>query len=221
MLDYNFSTNRMAHQKTKHLFLILILFSGLALSQEKEKWELDPVIQSALLPGWGQKSLNYQNRGRFYSYMESGLLLTILGTTTYSNILKKNYIAFASEHAAVSSSGKDHKYWVDIGNYDAVRDYNDEHLRNREVSDLYPEDKRWSWDWDGNDNRNEFERQRILSDQMKLAATFGIGATILNHMVSAIDALYLKRISQNKTLSVETWCQSETGSLGYSLTLQF
>lgn len=153
--------------------------------------------------------------------MESGLLLTILGTTTYSNILKKNYIAFASEHAAVSSSGKDHKYWVDIGNYDAVGDYNDEHLRNREVSDLYPEDKRWSWDWDGNDNRNEFERQRILSDQMKLAATFGIGATILNHMVSAIDALYLKRISQNKTLSVETWCQSETGSLGYTLTLQF
>ena len=110
---------------------------------------------------------------------------------------------------------------MDIGNYDAVRDYNDEHLRNREVSDLYPEDKRWSWDWDGNDNRNEFERQRILSDQMKLAATFGIGATILNHMVSAIDALYLKRISQNKTLSVETWCQSETGSLGYTLTLQF
>ena len=67
MFDYNFNTNHMAHQKAKPLLIILILLTGLAIGQKKEKWELDPVIQSALLPGWGQKSLNYQKRGRFYS----------------------------------------------------------------------------------------------------------------------------------------------------------
>ncbi len=211
----------MAHQTFKPLILILILLSGLAFGQEKEKKKLDPVIQSALVPGWGQKSLQYPKRGRIYTYVESGLLLTILGTTTYSNILKKNYIAFASQHAAVSSSGKDHKYWVDIGNFDSVKDYNAEHLRNREVDDLYPEDLQWSWDWDLDENRNEFENTRILSDQMKLAASFGMGAVVLNHMVSAIDALYLKRMSKNKKLSVQPWRQMETGSLGYAFTIHF
>ncbi len=182
---------------------------------------MDPVIKSALVPGWGQKSLNRSKRGRAFFYIESGLFITIIGTTTFSNIIKKNYIAFATEHAALSSAGKDHKYWVDIGNFDSIIDYNDEHLRNREVDDLYPEDKKWSWDWDTDANRNAFEKKRILSDQMKWAATFSAGAIVLNHMVSAIDAAYLKRVTKNKKLSVQPWYQPESGTMGYALTIHF
>ena len=107
---------------------MLINFS---ICQDKNSNQLDPVIKSLIIPGWGQKSLSFSKRARYYNYVESGLILTILGTTTYSNILKKNYISFASNHAALSSSGKNHKYWVDIGNYDSINDYNNEHLRNR------------------------------------------------------------------------------------------
>jgi type II secretory pathway pseudopilin PulG len=153
--------------------------------------------------------------------VETGLLISILGSTTYANILKKNYIAFAVEHAAISSAGKNHKYWVDIGNFKTIEDYNDEHLRNREMDDIYDANLRWSWDWDEDSNRNAFEQKRILSDQMKQAATFGAGAIVLNHMVSAIDALYLMRIGSKKKLSVQLWVPSEMVGVGYSFTVHF
>ena len=211
----------MVYQTLKPILISLILFSGFSQSQEKSKKTLNPVIQSALVPGWGQKSLQYPDRSRLFTYVETGLLISILGSTTYANILKKNYIAFAVEHAAISSAGKNHKYWVDIGNFKTIEDYNDEHLRNREMDDIYDANLRWSWDWDEDSNRNAFEQKRILSDQMKQVATFGAGAIVLNHMVSAIDALYLMRIGSKKKLSVQLWVPSEMVGVGYSFTVHF
>ena len=100
-------------------------------------------------------------------------------------------------------------------------DYNNEHLRNREMDDLYPDDKKWSWDWDLELNRKKFEDKRIRSDQLELFATFGVGALIVNHLVSSIDALYLKRVSSKKTLSIQPHNNLLLGSVGYSLTLSF
>ena len=211
----------MVYQTIKPILISLILFSGFSHSQEKSKKTLNPVIQSALIPGWGQKSLQYHDRSRLFTYVETGLLISILGSTTYANILKKNYIAFAVEHAAISSAGKNHKYWVDIGNFKTIEDYNDEHLRNREMDDIYDANLRWSWDWDEDSNRNAFEQKRILSDQMKQVATFGAGAIVLNHIVSAIDALYLKRIGSEKELTVQPWVPSEMVGVGYSFTVHF
>ena len=211
----------MAKKTFKMILILLLICAGLCNGQVKEERELDPVIKSILLPGWGQKALGRKKRARVYNYFESGLILTIVGSSTFSNITIKNYIAFASEHAAISSSEKNHKYWVDIGNYDSITDYNDEHLRNREMDDLYPDDKKWSWDWDTDANRKAFEKKRISSDQLKLAATFGIGVLMVNHIVSAIDVLYLKRVIADGELSVKTYQDLEIGSLGYALTLEF
>ena len=133
----------MVYSTIKPILISLILFSGFSLGQEKPKKNLNPVLQSALLPGWGQKSLNYSDRSRVFTYVESGLVLSIIGSTTYANILKKNYIAYAVAHAAVSSSGKSHEYWVDIGNFATIEDYNDEHLRNREMDDIYEVNPQW------------------------------------------------------------------------------
>ena len=211
----------MDFQTSKTIISVIILTSALAVGQVNMKKKSNPVIQSAVIPGWGQKSLNHPKRGRVFLYIETGILLTILGTNTYSNNLKKNYVSFASEHANVLSDGKNHKYWVDIGNFNSVTDYNDEHLRNRESGDLYPDNLKWRWGWDTNGNRNTFENKRILSDQMKLAATFGIGAIVLNHMVSAIDALYLNRLKNKNEISLLPYHQKDTGGMGYSLICRF
>jgi len=211
----------MVYSTIKPILISLILFSGFSLGQEKPKKNLNPVLQSALLPGWGQKSLNYSDRSRLFTYVESGLVLSIIGSTTYANILKKNYIAYAVAHAAVSSSGKSHEYWVDIGNFATIEDYNDEHLRNREMDDIYEVSPQWGWVWDSDSHRDFFEQKRILSDQMKQVASFGVGAMILNHMVSAIDALYLKRIGREKALSVLPWVPEESLGFGYTLTVHF
>ena len=208
--------------KTSKVILISIIVCNLNLyGQIQKESKLDPVIKSLIIPGWGQKSLGKPKRARLFNYIESGILLTLISSSTFSNIEKKNYIAFASKHAAISSSGKDHKYWVDIGNYNSIENYNDEHLRNREMDDLYPDDKKWSWDWDLESNRTIFENKRIRADQLELFATFSIGALVLNHVVSSIDALYLKKVSTNKSLSIKTYRNQISGSVGYSFTLSF
>ena len=221
MLYYNFNTVHMVNKTTKVILISIIVCNINLYGQMQKDSKLDPIIKSLIIPGWGQKSLGKPKRARLFNYIESGILLTLISSSTFSNIEKKNYIAFASKHAAISSSGKDHKYWVDIGNYNSIENYNDEHLRNREMDDLYPDDKKWSWDWDLESNRTIFENKRIRADQLELFATFSIGALVLNHVVSSIDALYLKKVSTNKSLSIKPYRNQILGSVGYSFTLSF
>ena len=221
MLNYNFNAIYMFSKTSKIVFILFIFSNVLLYSQIRADQKLDPVFKSLIIPGWGQKTLGKPKRARFYNYIESGILLTLISSSTFSNIEKKNYKAFASRHAGISSSGKDHKYWVDIGNYNSINAYNDEHLRNREIDDLYSEDNKWSWGWDLELNRKIFENKRIRSDQLELFATFSVGALILNHLISSIDALYLKRISSNNSLSINPYKNLILGSIGYSLTLSF
>ena len=211
----------MVYKTSKIIFILIFLLIGHVSAQVKVQRELDPVIKSLLIPGWGQKSLGELKRSRIFNYVESTIVLSIIGSSTFSNIEKKNYISFASEHAAISSSGKDHKYWVDIGNYRSITEYNEEHLRNRQMSDLYPDDKKWSWDWDFDSNREAFEEKRINSDKLKLIASFGIGAMVLNHIVSSIDALYLKRVNPRNKLFIHSYKNESIRSIGYSLTFSF
>ena len=221
MLNYNFNSIYMFSKTSKIVFILFIFSNVLLYSQIRADQKLDPVFKSLIIPGWGQKTLGKPKRARFYNYIESGILLTLISSSTFSNIEKKNYKAFASRHAGISSSGKDHKYWVDIGNYNSINAYNDEHLRNREIDDLYLDDNKWSWGWDLELNRKIFENKRIRSDQLELFATFSVGALILNHLISSIDALYLKRISSNNSLSINPYKNLILGSIGYSLTLSF
>ncbi len=221
MLNYNFNAIYMFSKTSKIVFILFIFSNVLLYSQIRADQKLDPVFKSLIIPGWGQKTLGKPKRARFYNYIESGILLTLISSSTFSNIEKKNYKAFASRHAGISSSGKDHKYWVDIGNYNSINAYNDEHLRNREIDDLYLDDNKWSWGWDLELNRKIFENKRIRSDQLELFATFSVGALILNHLISSIDALYLKRISSNNSLSINPYKNLILGSIGYSLTLSF
>ena len=117
MFCSGFNSRSLYINTKKTIIISFILSISLIIGQNGLENKIDPVIKSAIIPGWGQKSLNYNDRAKVFNYVESGIILTIVGTSTYSNILKKNYISFASQHARLSSSDKDHKYWVDIGNY--------------------------------------------------------------------------------------------------------
>ena len=188
--------------KTTKLILISFIVCNLKIyGQIQNESKLDPVIKSLIIPGWGQKALGKPKRARVFNYIESGILITLISTSTFSNIEKKNYIAFASKHAAISSSGKNHKYWVDIGNYLNYIDYNQEHLRFRESEDLYLSDYQWSWDSDI--NRNKFKRMRIKADLMKRRINFIFGAIIINHIISSIDVHYLNGLKNKTSLYID------------------
>ena len=190
------------------------------LCQPVNKNSLDPVIKSFLVPGWGQNELGYKSRSKKYIYVEVGILLSLYTSSKYSNEIKRNYIAYAAKHAGIVTTGKDREYWVDIGNFNTLNDYNSEHLRNREVGELYPQTQKWNWNWDTSKNRKYFESRRIQSDKMKLFSTFAIGGLFLNHFISSIDALYLKRLSTSKSFSIKPYIVNKDMLVGYKFELK-
>ena len=170
---------------------IIILLAFILLSHDKAL-SINPVWKSIIFPGWGEHALEENKRSRLFSNIELSLWTACLGAYTYSHHSMLQYKSFAVEHAGVFSSGKDKKYWVDIGNYIDIENHNSEHLRWRYFDELYDESD--GWYWDNVDNMKKFESMRIRSDYFSKTGEYIIGAIVLNHIISAIDTYYLVRL---------------------------
>ena len=206
-----------ANQNKTFIVIFFLFFSGKLICQPVNEKAIDPIIKSFLVPGWGQRDLGYKERSKMYNYIEIGILLSMFSSTKYSNEIKRNYIAYATEHAGVISDGKDREFWVDIGNYNTLNEYNSEHLRNRETGELYPQTIEWRWSWDNSENRKYFESKRIQSDKLKLFSTFTFGALFLNHFISSIDVLYLKRLSASSNFTIKPYIGNNDTIIGYKV----
>jgi hypothetical protein len=205
----------------KIIFIIIFSTFSITFAQGglKITSKIPPTIKSAILPGWGEYELNKNSRGNFFLTTEIiGIVLTTFSFVKSSNIIT-TYQSIAAEHANVNIDGKNHQFWVDIGNYDSQYDYNDEHLRWREFDNLYPSEANWNWDWDTESKRKEFEDLRIESDRLKLVGKFFIGGIVLNHIISAIDVYYLKNISLKEKVEFLSYINPDNYTLVYSIQL--
>ena len=178
-------------------------------------------MKSLVLPGWGEYSLDNQIRGRIFVLSETVLLLAILGSYSVSKRQDTEFKAYAAEHAGISPVGKDRQFWVDIGNYSSLFTFNLEHLRWRDFNALYEDNDTWAWAWDSSNNRERFENMRIASDSWRLRGSFLIGGVVLNHIVSAIDALYLSKISNIQETVVSPNYNPHSDKMEISLTVYF
>ncbi|MFQ6114244.1 MAG: DUF5683 domain-containing protein [bacterium] len=145
-------------------------------------------LQSLIIPGWGQHYA--ESRTMFKVFLASEVLLwgTFLGFTTWSNWLEDDYQTFAVTHAGINLEGKPKQYFVDIGNFDDIFEYNQAQLRDRDVNDLYRESEEFFWRWDSEENRLKFEDMRIRSDRAANRADLTLAAIFTNHLISAIHA---------------------------------
>lgn len=185
-----------------------------------EKPTLNPMVKSAILPGWGEAAKHNTKRSRLFILTETVLWTTCIGTYTYSAHQAKQYESFAVAHAGIDARGKEHQYWVDIGNYQNMTSHNDEHLRFRDIDELYPEGEGWEWSWDSKKNRTDFEAMRIRSDRFAHAGKFIIGGIVMNHIISAIDALYLTRLEKVESISLVPSLDHH-GRTNFSLQVEF
>ena len=160
--------------------------------------KLHPVVKSALFPGWGEVSLLKPSQSRFFSLLELTLWSSCIGFYKFSNHKKFQYQSYAAQHAGVNPENKNHKYWVDIGNYINLEQHNAEHFRWRYINDIYDYD--YSWSWESQYHMKKFETMRIQSDMLAKYSEYVIGMITLNHIVSAINSLYLSRLNQNVKL---------------------
>ena len=110
----------------KALYVSLLHFSLLLGSPT-----IHPIVKSLLVPGWGEASLGYQKSSRFFIHSEKILMVGCLSAYKIGDMKRNEYIAFANEHAGAKNIS-DHRYWVDIGNYNSNQAFDEEHLRMRD-----------------------------------------------------------------------------------------
>ena len=177
--------------------IITFILSSVAMGKP---FELNPVLKSTLIPGWGEAVLENNKRARLFSSIELSLWTACLATYTASYHQMLQCQSFAVEHAGVDADNKDHKYWVDIGNYIDIDQHNSEHLRWRYLDEIYDESDRWLWD--NKNNMKNFESMRIRSDMLAKTGEYVIGAIIMNHLLSAIDTLYLLRLKKENDVAI-------------------
>ena len=202
-------------------FLHIVFSQEINLIKDSTDPVLSPVIKSLILPGWGEYTLGFQKRAKVMALTESFIFVSILASYSSANRLEINYQAYAAQHAGVNNVGKNRQYWIDIGNYLSIDQFNEEHLRWRDFNAIYEQNNNWNWYWDDDNNRKSFEKMRIKSDTWKLRASFLVGGMVLNHIISSIDALYLFKLSNIDNIDVLPTYYQKIDQYNISLSISF
>lgn len=182
---------------------------------------------SLLLPGSGQLYLGQHKAAGVFFAAEVFGFLGLWANNAYSQYLVKEYRTFAVHHAAVQKSGKDSKYWSDIGKYDDIYAYNEQRLKERNFAALYDENLQNYWKWDIHQNRIDYDAKRLHANALAQRNVYFQLAVVVNHLASAIHALYLARrynrgLEQSWNMQIETYGFNPAGRyVGINLTRLF
>jgi len=161
-------------------------------------------LLSLLLPGLGERYVGSNTKAQIFMATEVSLWLSYAGFVTYRDWRKQDYKTFAASHADVELRGKSDSYFIDLGNYQSIYDYNAAKLRQRNLPEYYTDIETYYWSWDSSANRARFEQLRISADKADNRALFAIGAILANHVVSAIDAIWsVTRYNRNQQFSLD------------------
>ncbi len=146
-------------------------------------------FRSLILPGAGEHYLGKQNFARAFFAAEVSLWLSYFAFQQYGKWLREDALTFAATHSGATIDGKPSQFFVDIGNYTDIYQYNDAKLRYGEYEKYYKEAD-YFWSWDLVSNQQKFENMRISSDRARNRSTYVLGAIFANHLISAIHATW-------------------------------
>ncbi len=147
-------------------------------------------LMSMILPGLGERYTGNTKKAQYFFASEVTLWLAYSGLVTFREWRKDEYKTYAASYAGVDLSNKDESYFVDLGNYDNINEYNAAKLRDRNLPEYYYDVEGMYWDWENATYQHNYEQLRISADRADNRATFVIGAILANHVVSAIDAVW-------------------------------
>ena len=145
-------------------------------------------LYSLMLPGMGELYAGSFSSGRYFLGAEGALWLTYVIFQVRADALRDDARSFAVARAEVSMQGKNDQYFVDIGNFLSIDDYNQKKLRDRDVAKVYDPALGYGWRWDSDASRAAFRDQRVASDNMYNNRKFVVAVVLINHVASAINA---------------------------------
>jgi TM2 domain-containing membrane protein YozV len=163
------------------------------------------VLMSLVLPGSGEFYMGRRGQATAFFSSEIVLWTGLLFNTLYADHLKDEYRTYAVQYAGVQLQGKDKQYWIDIGKYNSLYDFNEQRRRDRFFSALYPEDGNYFWLWDEENNRLRYDGKRIRAQEISNQDVYFYASILLNHLVSGINALRLARKHNRQLIENQSW----------------
>jgi hypothetical protein len=154
-------------------------------------------LYSLVLPGMGEAYADGFSSGKYFLIAEGVLWLTYFTMDVHAHALQDDARSYSAVHAGVSLAGKNDQFFVDVGNFSTVDDYNDKRLRDREPEKLYNAAAGYDWQWETEADRLTYRDGRIAADTWTNNRKFVLAAVLVNHVASAINAARAA-ISYNK-----------------------
>ncbi len=180
----------------------------------KKKSQATAALYSLILPGMGEWYADDFGSGRYSLIAEATLWLTYASFQQYGTWFQSDARQFAVAHAGASLSGKNDQFFVNMGNFDNVYDYNEQKLRERDLADVYDPAAGYFWSWDSDADQQRFRSLRVSGDRIFNNSEFVIGAVVLNHIISAVNAARLVRhYNRNADEGLGSW-QIEPNQVG-------
>ncbi len=174
-----------------------------AASKEVAKARATAFLKSLILPGWGQYGSGDKTSAAVFALTELGFLGGMYGFHSYAVVKRDDYEAYAAQYAGVIGDHP-HDFYVDVGNWDRVENYNEQRLKDREFDRLYTSSSD-SWDWDSYEHRVRMKKIRVQSDKAFNGVYYLAGGLVLNHLASAIHAGRSARLSEGTSSAVRDW----------------
>jgi hypothetical protein len=172
----------------------------LLISQPARKSVGMAILYSLILPGMGELYAENFSTGRYFLAAEGALWLTYAGFGIYGNSVRDDARSFAVVHAGVNLAGKNDQFFVDIGNFISIDEYNQKKLRDRDPDKVYNPALGYAWQWDSDASRSAFRDRRVTSETAYNNMRFVVAAILINHVASAINAARAA-ISHNNALA--------------------
>jgi hypothetical protein len=162
------------------------------------------VIYSLLLPGMGELYADGYHSGKYFTIAEGALWGTYLGMSIHASNQKDNYKAFASANASIDNNGKDDTFYATIGEYQSVESYNNEKALERSFGEMYSPNA-FFWNWQSTEARRTYRNIWSSSEQTYNDLRFVVGAMLLNRVISAINAVRLVAVYNNRLEEELSW----------------
>lgn len=174
-----------------------------ALLQSEPSGRKSPALAAALsllVPGLGEHYAGDFGAATYLLIAEGSLWLTYAAFDIYGTSLRNDARTYAALYAGIDPRGKDDQFYVDIGNFINVQEFNERRLQDRQPERLYDPQAGYGWQWVSDAARAEFKDRRLAAETALNNRKFVVAAIVVNHLVSAINAARIALAHNNALL---------------------